>query len=549
MTAIEVRAPAAPLAMPPAWTPRAPSLLQAGAIAAALLAIAPLVAVVVLALRPAEATISAGLLARYAADTAALAAAVGVGSAALGAGAAWLVVMHRFPGRSVFEWALALPLAAPAYALAYAYADLFDVAGPIQTALRGAGLDASFLQVRSLPGAALILTTALYPYVYLTARAAFLNQSVCALEAARTLGCTAGEAFRRVALPLARPAIAAGAALAVMETLADYGAVAHLGVGTLTTGVVRAFASYGSVEAAARLSLALLGAAALLLWVERLGRAGEVYATSSARWRALARVPLSRPAGWAATAFCAGLLVAALLLPAAWLAYKALSASPDLPRLVRAAAASLGLAGAACVITTALALVIAFGSRARLGGWALPARLASLGYAAPGVVIAVGLLGPATLIWRAEGALGGAPALGVVVALGLLLYAYTARLTAAALEPLDAGLARVTPSMERAARMLGESEAGTLRRIHAPLARGALWTAALLVFVDVLKELPATLILRPFDFDTLAILAANYAADERLGQAAWPALMLVALAIGPMVVLSRRIGRSRPGAP
>jgi len=521
------------------WTLPAPSPLRLAALAAAALVVTPLVAVVLLALQPADASVSARLLARYAADTAALAVLVGLGCTTLGALAAWLVVMHRFPGRGVFEWALALPLAAPAYVLAYAYADLLDVAGPVQTWLRGAGLDPGFLQVRSLPGAALILSAAFYPYVYLTARAAFLSQSVCALEAARTLGAGPREAFLRIGLPLARPALAAGAALAVMETLAEYGAVTHLGVQTLTTGVVRAFASYGSAESAARLALALLGAAALLLWIERYGRRGETYGASSVRWRDLSRTPLQPLAAWGATAFCTALLVAALLLPAAWLAHRAGQASPDLPRLLRAAVTSLSLGGAGAVLTAALALTIAFGSRG--GAW--PARLASLGYATPGAVMAIGLMAPAALLWRH----GGAPAASAAAALALLLYAYSARLTAAALEPIDAGLTRVTPSMDRAARMLGETEAGALRRVHAPLARGALWTAGLLVFVDVLKELPATLILRPFNFDTLAVQAANYAADERLAQAAAPALLLVLLAVGPVILLSRRIARSRPG--
>lgn len=523
----------------------APSPLRLAALAAAGLVVAPLVAVVILALQPAEAAVSAPLLARYARDTALLAVLVGLGCTVLGATAAWLVVMHRFPGQGLFEWALALPLAAPAYVLAYAYADLLDVAGPVQTGLRSTGLvDPAFLQIRSLPGAALILSAAFYPYVYLTARSAFLSQSVCALEAARTLGASPRQAFFRIALPLARPALAAGAALAVMETLADYGAVTHLGVQTLTTGVVRAFSSYGSPEAAARLALTLLGAAALLLWIERYGRRGETYG-ASARWRDLARTPLRPLAAWGATAFCTALLTGALLLPAAWLAVRAADTVPDLPRLLRAAATSLSLGVAGAAATVALALTIAFGTP-RTQVWAAwPARLASLGYATPGAVMAIGLLGPAALLWRS----GGAPAASTAVALGLLLYAYSARLTAAALEPIDAGLTRVTPSMDRAARMLGETEAGALRRVHAPLARGALWTAALLVFVDVLKELPATLILRPFNFDTLAVAASNYAGDERLGQAAWPALLLMTLAIVPVILLSRRIARSRPGQP
>jgi iron(III) transport system permease protein len=537
MALTEVPAPEAVLARRGGRPAAMPSPLQLGAVAAAALAIAPLLFVIALALRPAEATISAELLRRYALDTALLATGVGLLSSLLGAGAAWLVVMHRFPGRGVFEWALALPLAAPAYALAYGYADLLDVAGPVRSGLRASGLPDGFLEIRSLPGAVFVLSAAFYPYVYLTARAAFVSQSVCALEASRTLGCGPWGAFSRVALPLARPAIAAGAALAIMETLADYGAVSYLGVQTLTTGVVRSFSSYGSAETAARLSLVLIGLAALLLVVERAGRGGQTYGGSGARWRELPRFPLTGLGAWSATGACGALLALGLLLPCAWLGYKALTATPDAPRLTRAAITTLGLAGAGCLITTAVAAVIAFGGRGRPH----PARLASLGYATPGAVMAVGLLGPAMLVWRGAGA---APA----AAVALLLYAYMARLTAAALEPIDAGLTRVTPSMERAARMLGETETGAFARVHAPLAQGALWTAALLVFVEVLKELPATLILRPFNFDTLAVLAHGYASDERLASAAAPALLIVLAAAGPIALLSRRVARSRPGA-
>lgn len=516
------------------------SPLRIAAIAAAALAALPLLAVVWLALtRPASAAIPPELIARYATTTALLAALVAIGATVLGAASAWLVVMHRFPGRDLFAWALALPLAAPAFALAYAYADLFDVAGPLRTLSRSTlGFDVLPFEIRSVWGAALILSCAFYPYVYLTARAAFVSQSVCALEAARTLGSSPLDAFRRVALPLARPALAAGAALAVMETLADYGAVNFLGVQTLTTGVVRAWSVYGAPGSAARLALILLFAAAALLWVERLNRKGESYGAASARWRTLTEVPLVGPRRWLATAFCTLLLVVALLLPAGWLAFKAASYTPELDRILRAAAVSLGLAGAGAVVTVTLASLIAFGARGRK----LAQRIVSLGYATPGAVMAVGLLAPAALLWR------GGMGTGVTLGLGLLIFAYAARLMAAALEPIDAGLARVTPSMDRAARTLGEDETGAVRRVHVPLARGALWTAALLVFVDVMKELPATLILRPFNFDTLAVLADRYASDERLAEAAWPALLIVIAAAPAVVFLSRKVARSRPGA-
>ena len=518
-------------------------LLRIAAYLAAAFAVVPIGAVVWLALTGAGgAAFSPALIGRYALTSALLGALVAVGSVAMGATAAWLVVMYRFPGRGVFSWALALPLAVPAFALAYAYADLLDVAGPVRSALRvWAGAELFPFEIRSIGGAAFVLTGAFYPYVYLTARAAFITQSVCALEAARTMGAGPFEVFRRVALPLARPALAAGAALAVMETLADYGAVKFLGVQTLTTGVVRAWSVFGSPADAARLSMILLAAAAALLWLERANRLGESYGASSARWRTLAQAPLRGPGKWLAAGYCLLLLVLGLVLPAAWLAYKALALDPDLPRLLRATGVSFALACAGALVTVTLATVLAFGGQR--DHWAK--RLASLGYAAPGAVLAVGLLAPASLVWRDLGAVGA----GAAVSLTLLVLAYAARLMASALQPIEAGLARVTPSMDRAARSLGETETGALRRVHAPLARGALWTAALLVFVDVLKELPATLMLRPFDFDTLAVLADRYASDERLAQAGWPSLLIVLAAIGPIVFLSRKVMGSRPGDP
>ncbi len=515
--------------------------MRLAGLAAAAVAVIPLIAVAALALfgRGGDA-VPLPLLLSYGLTTAVVAAMVLTGAFGFGVTAAWLVVMYDYPGRRLFEWALALPLAAPAFALAYAYADLFDVAGPIRTAARlwlGSDLP---LEVRNPVGAGLILSCAFYPYVYLTARAAFISQSVCSLEAARTLGCSPTQAFWRVALPMARPAIAAGAALALMETLADYGAVNFLGVQTLTTGVVRSWASYGAPAAAARIALVLLGLAAVLLWIERAGRRGQGYGPSSQRWRTLPRARLDGASGVGAAAFCLLLLTLGLLLPAGWLARLAAEQTPDIARLTRAGLHALALAAGGAALTVVLAALVAFGGR----GSRFAARVVSLGYATPGAVMAVGLLAPAGFFWR--GVSGAAAASGV--AIGLLMFAYAARLMAAAAEPIDAGLTRVTPSMDRAARTLGETEAGALRRVHAPLAGGALFTAALLVFVDVLKELPATLILRPFDFDTLAVLADNYAADERLGAAAWPALLIVLLAIGPVVWLSRAVALSRPGA-
>lgn len=517
------------------------SPLRLAAWAAAGLAVLPIAAIVWLALTgEATAAIPMAPIARYAATSAILGLLVAVGTTVLGAASAWLVVMHRFPGRGLFAWALVLPLAAPAFATAYGYADLLDVAGPVRTALRDlTGSRAFPFEIRSLPGAAVVMTLAYYPYVYLTARAAFITQSVRTLEAAQSLGARPLEVFWKVALPLARPALAAGAALAVMETLADYGAVNFLGVQTLTTGVVRAWSVYGSTVAAARLALVLLIAAAALLWLERRNRLGQSYASGGGGWRALVHTPLTGAKGWAASLFCTLLLSLGLLLPAGWLAVKAAGVQPDYDHVSRAALVSFGLACAGAALTVLLASLLAFGDRR--GHWAK--RIASLGYATPGAVMAIGLLAPAGLIWRGLGGMGA----GVGVGLGLLLLAYAARLMASALQPIEAGLERTTPSMDGAARSLGESEAGAVWRVHAPLARSAVWTASLLVLVDVLKELPATLILRPFNFDTLAVLADRYAGDERLGQAAWPALLIVLAALAPIIFLSRKVMASRPG--
>jgi iron(III) transport system permease protein len=498
----------------------------------------PLLGVVLAALGSETADIAGRDIARYALTSAWLALLVGIVVAVLGTVAAWLVVMHRFPGRDLFGWALALPLAVPAFALAYGYADLFDVAGPLRVWMRAAlGFDLPF-EMRTIPGAAFVLSAAFYPYVYLAMRAAFLNQSVGVLEAARMLGSNGTSALWRVALPMARPALAAGVALAMMETLADYGAVRFLSVQTLTTGVVRAWSVYGSTVSAARFALPLLFAAALLLWIERASRRGRTHEGGRARWRAIEPVPLPPLRAGLATLFCLALLCAGVIVPVGWLVWNLADTSPDWPRLTGALWNSLSLGVAGALVTILFATMLALGTRKL----PLAARLASLGYATPGAVMAIGLLAPASVIW------GLVPGSGAAIALVLLVVAYAARLMAAALEPIDAGLERVTPSMIHAARTLGRGEAGAALAVQLPVARGAMLTAGLIVFIDVLKELPATLILRPFDFDTLAVIASNYALDERLGQAGLPSIMIVAIALPAVVWLSRRIAMARPGA-
>jgi iron(III) transport system permease protein len=376
------------------------------------------------------------------------------------------------------------------------------------------------------------------PYVYLAMRAAVLNQSVAALEAARILGCTPREAFIRVALPMARPALAAGVALAVMETLADYGAVQFLSVQTLTTGVVRSWSVFGSPAGAAQIALPLLVAAFVLLWIERRGRRGRSHDQGQVRWHRLQPTTLRGGAAVAASFYCAALIGLALVIPVAWLVSSALSTDADWPRLLGAARHSLTIGGAAALLTVGLALLLALGTVRT----PLATRLASLGYATPGAVMAIGLLAPAALVWQFAPASSN-----YAIAIAFLLFAYAARLMAAALEPIEAGLARFGPSLAAASRTLGRSETRTAFTVQVPLARGALFTAALIVFVDVLKELPATLMLRPFNFDTLAVIANNYALDERLGQAGWPSLLIILLAVPAVLWLTRQVAASRPG--
>ena len=496
----------------------------------------PLGGVVAAALVPGEAAIAPREVARYAGTTAGLVVLVAGIAGGLGAIAAWLVALHRFPGRGLFSWALALPLAAPAFAVAYGYADLLDVAGPVQTGLRAQfGFDLP-LRLRSLWGAAFVLGLAFYPYTYLTLRAALESQAAQAVEAARTLGAGPWRAFSAVALPMAWPAVAAGLSLTVMETLADYGAVKFLSVQTLTNGVVRAWSVYGSPGAAARFALPLLGAAALLIWIERTTRGRRQFAAAGGQ-RPFQPIHLTGAAAFGASLFCTLLFVFALLLPAAWLAISALQIEPQWSRLIPAAVRTVTLGTAGAVATVGLAVLLAL-TLPRLGP---VARSVSLGYATPGAVMAIGLLAPAAVVWS----LVPGAAAGFGWGLALLIYAYAARLAAAALEPVEAGLDRAGPAMVGAARLLGRSEAGAAFGVRLPVARGAVFTALLIVFVDVLKELPATLILRPFDFDTLAVLASNYAQDERLAQAGPPSLMIILLALPGVVWLSRRMSDPR----
>lgn len=498
------------------------------------------------------------VLPKYIWNTIALSLLVAIGVLAIGVGAAWIVTMCNFPMRRIFEWALILPLAVPAYVIAYAYTDFLQHSGPVQSLLRdltGWGpRDYWFPNIRSLPGAALMFVLVFYPYVYLLARTGFIEMSARPLEASRTLGANAWSSFFRVALPLARPSIAAGTALALMEMLADFGAVAHFGVQTFTTGIYKAWFSSGDRILAAQLATALLGFIVLLLAIERVNRKGQTRASSSS-FRQLHRYDLDRKKSTAAFLACFIPVFFGFLLPAGLLLEMAWSNGHSLfgERYITLTMNSVSLAGTAAIIAVVLAVLLAYASRLRPGPVTYTAkRMAETGYAIPGSIIAVGILIPlanfdnAIDLWMEQtfGIRTGLLLTGTVVA---LVYAYLVRYMAVSLQTVEASMARITGNMDAAARSLGENQTGVLTKIHIPMMRGSLLTAALIVFVEVMKELPATLIMRPFNFDTLAIQAYRLASDERLTEAATASLVIVAVGLLPVIILTKNIRKSRPG--
>ncbi len=497
----------------------------------------------------------------YVASTLWLCLGVGCGVVVVGVATAWLTAMHDFPGRRFFEWALVLPLAMPAYVLAYVYTDFLQFVGPPQTWLREAfdwrRGDYWFPDVRSTGGAIVMFVFVLYPYVYLLARTAFMERASGMLEAARTLGLGPWRSFLRVSLPLARPAVVAGTALALMETLADYGTVSYFGVQTFTTGIYRAWFSLGDRVAAAQLAASLLAFVVLLLLLEQISRGRARFHNTTGRNRPHAEHTLKGAAAAVALAICALPLFVGFVLPAGLLLRLALTEGDAQfgARFVQLAGNSFLLAGLTAMIAVSLALLLAYAGRlAKVGVRVRLAhmlnRLVGLGYSVPGSVIAVGVLIPVTRFdnWLAgQWALwfGTNPGLLLTGGIAALIYAYLVRFLAVALQSVSASLAKVTSNMDEAARSLGESQAGVLRRVHFPLLRGSLLSAGLLVFVDVMKELPATLVMRPFNFDTLATQAYTLASDERLAEASTASLAIVAVGLLPLIVLSRQINQRR----
>jgi iron(III) transport system permease protein len=489
----------------------------------------------------------------YALQSAGLALFVGLGVMVLGSATAALVTLFDFRGRRAFEWALLLPLAMPAYVLAYAWTDALQFSGPLQTALRETfGLrGALWPDVRSFWGAVVLFVLCLYPYVYLLVRAALGERAVRLMEAARLLGAPMRRRVLQVALPMARPALAAGTALALMETLADYGVGAYFGLTTFSTGIYKAWLVMNDRIAAAQLAAMLLLVVGALLLAERTAQRKLRFAASRAGATSAEARPALLRGGAAVLAWlvCGLPVLLGFVLPVLWLSrmlwQEANYSEFGLPlaRFAEWAWASFRLAGGAALAATLLALALGFALRQRGGpGSALlqpAARVLSLGYAVPGAVIAVGILVPAGWV-QARWPEAGAAALVTGTAFGLL-YAYLVRFSAVALQSVEAGYARVPAAVDETARMLGSGAVRLFVQLHLPLLKRSALAAALLVFVDVMKELPATLVLRPFGSDTLAVVAYNFARDERLAEAALPSLAIVAVGLIPVVMLSRAL--------
>ena len=490
------------------------------------------------------------VLAGYIANTVGIALGVALGTAVLGAGTAWLIAMCDFPGRALFSWALVLPLALPGYVAAFVYGDLLEFAGPVQTALRdtfdwGKG-DYWFPAVRSPLGAVVVLSLVLYPYVYLLAQTAFATQSATLIETGRLLGRGPLRIFRTLAIPLARPALAAGCALAVMETLNDIGVMELFGIGTFTTGIYRTWFGFGDIGAAARLATVLLLVVLVVLWAERRLRRSLKFHPENDRSRPVIRYVLR--GRWAALAVlgCGMPVVLGFALPAASLVWWHVRAgAPVDPEFAGIMLNTLGLALAATALTVTIAGLVVFGLRLEPTVVRPFARTAGAGYAVPGVVVAVGVLGLCSLLDDTADRISQA-VLGVSTewllsgTVAVLLFAYAVRFLAVSMNALESSYYRIPGTLDAAARTLGVFPRGMLLRVHLPLLRGGVAAAAALVFVEVMKELPATLILRPFDFNTLAVRAFEMAHEERMADAALPAIAIVAVGLGPLILLSRR---------
>ncbi|MCK0167411.1 iron ABC transporter permease [Jannaschia sp. S6380] len=526
-----------------------------GALVIAALVIVPIAAVFWMAAFPSENIwphLATTVLPRYLGNTLVLMVGVGLLTAVVGTGTAWIVAMHDFPGRRWLASALLMPLAIPAYVGAYALVDFLEYAGPVQTALRGAfgwqsAADYAFPDIRSRPFAILVIGLSLYPYVYLLSRAAFSEQSGAGFEVARALGAGPWQRFARVGLPLARPAIAAGVAVAMMETVNDFGTVEFFGVQTLTTGIFSVWLSGGNAGGAAQIACVILILIAALVWIERQSRRRRRFWQAARSQRPVTRTGLGGRAAAAAMLACALPVLLGFVFPAGVMAWHAIVAADGwlAPGLIQAIGNTLMVAGLAAVITVTLALFMTYG--VRMAGRTLPRILlpvTTVGYAAPGAVLGLGVLIPVAafdnhLADFILAVTGHDPGLILTGTSAALIFAYVVRFFAIGQGAADAALGRIPPSLPLAARSLGRTPGGTLRAVHLPLMRSSVAMALLLVFVDAVKELPATLLLRPFGFDTLATRVHDQASLERLSDAAPAALVISAVGLVAVLLLDR----------
>ena len=521
----------------------------------------PVLSVLILALFPEENIwphLLDTTLPRYLVTTLQLMAGVAFITLVIGLASAWAVTMCDFPGRKFFEWAMLLPFAVPAYVIAYVYTSLLDYAGPVQTAMRDwfgwhNAADYWFPEIRSLEGATLMIGLVLYPYVYLLARAAFLEQSPSLFAVSRSLGHSAISTFFRVVLPIARPAVAVGLSLVLMETLNDFGTVDFFAVQTLTAGLFDTWMNLGNLGGAAQIATTMLAFVVILVTLERYSRRKQQQFAARDNREPIRRFTLSRPRQWVCVAVCAVPVIFGFLLPAATLGHYAWEYFDESwnPDFVRNTFNSLFLSGTAALTTLIIGVTLAYSRRLHdTRGMRVMMRLSSLGYAMPGAVLAVGVIVPLAgfdnwvdgILRDNFGVSSGLLLSGTAFA---LVFAYTVRFLAVSAGSVESALQKITPSMDMASRSLGHTPGNTLLKVHLPMLRGTLITAALVVFVDCMKELPATLILRPFNFETLATYVYQFASDEKLAHSALPALIIVLAGIIPIILMSKSISDTR----
>ncbi len=533
------------------------SVLTAATLVLTLFVSLPILSVVSSVFSPGGGALShlaATILPELVVNTLALMILVGLGTAVVGTGTAWLVSACRFPGSRHLQWMLLLPLAMPAYIIGYAYTDFLVFAGPLQTALRGffgwSRNDYWFPEIHSLWGVSLMLVLVLYPYVYFLARNAFQEQSRGLIDVARTLGRSPGNVFLTVSLPMARPAVAAGVALALMETVADFGTVQYFGIQTFTTAIYRTWFGMGDRIGAAQLATALLAFVFALVALEQWSRSRQAFYETSRKTMQPGAVRLRGTAAVAAFAACALPVLLGFVLPVALLLRLHLEGGDSLiaGRISIYARNSFLLAGGAALVVTACAMLTGYCLRSASGGpRAVLVRIATMGYAIPGTVIAVGVLIPlgAMDAWfdaHLKAWLGVSTGLLLSGSVFALLYAYTVRFLAVGNSAVETGFKRIPIHLDDVARTLGRSRLGVIAQVHIPMLRRSMLMAMAIIFVDVLKELPATLIVRPFNFDTLAVRVYHLASDERLSEAATGSLLIVLIGLVPIILLTRFSG-------